>query len=137
MLLDGKHIFVVEDNIANAGVMLTSLQINGATTYLERWGTHLIPRLLGMPYLDLILMDLMLPNGVTGYDVFDQIKAESNLAHIPIVVVSASDANIEMQKARDRGFKGYISKPIQYPAFAQMIASILEGNEIWGDDLFS
>lgn len=136
MLLDDKHIFVVEDNAANAGVMLTALQINGANTYLDRWGTHLVSRLRTMPYLDLILMDLMLPNGVTGYDVFDLIKTEPTLVHIPIVVVSASDANIEMQKARERGFRGYLSKPIHYPAFAATIASILQGNEVWGEDSF-
>jgi hypothetical protein len=41
-----------------------------------------------------------------------------------------------MQKARERGFKSYISKPIQYPAFAATIAGILEGKEVWGEDSF-
>jgi len=136
MILSNKHIFIVEDNAANAGVILTTLQMQGAHTHFDRWGTHTVHRLKDLPKIDLILMDLMLPNKVSGYDVYDQIKAIPELADIPVVVVSASDANIEMTKARDKGFKGYISKPINFMTFPKAIASILEGNEIWADEDF-
>ena len=134
MLLSNKHIFIVEDNAANAGIMLTALQIQGATTYFDRWGTHTTMRLLQLPQIDLILMDLMLANGLSGYDVFDQIKQAPALSGIPIVIVSASDANVEMSKAREKGFAGYISKPIDFITFPKSIASILNGVAVWADD---
>src|SRR5689334_2703977 len=114
MLLLGKCIFLVEDNPSNAGIMLTSLQIEGAITYFDRWGSHIQTRLKSYSHLDLILMDLMLANNISGYDIFDEIKAVPSLASIPIVVVSASDANVEMNKARAKGFAGYIAKPINF-----------------------
>lgn len=128
---------MVEDNVANAGIILTTLQLSGATTHYDRWGTHTLMRIKELGKIDLILMDLMLANGMSGYDVYDRIRADPALCHIPAVVVSASDATIEMEKARQHGFAGYISKPIHYATFAQSIARILEGEEVWADDLFS
>ena len=134
MLLANKHIFIVEDNAANAGIMLTTLQMHGATTHFDRWGTHAVHRLKDLGRIDLILMDLMLANNVSGYDVYDQIKATPEIASIPIVIVSASDASLEMNKAREKGFTGYISKPIDFTSFPKMIAAILEGKAVWADD---
>ena len=136
MLLTNKHIFIIEDNAANAGIILTTLQMYGAQTHFDRWGTHAVHRLRELKNIDLILMDLMLANNVSGYDVYDQIKATPEIATIPIVIVSASDANIEMNKAREKGFAGYISKPIDFTTFPKMIAAILEGKEVWADDSF-
>lgn len=136
MTLAEKHIFLVEDNPANAGIMLTALQIEGAITHFDRWGSHTVERLRGLPHIDLILMDLMLANNISGYDVFDRIKATPELAKIPVVVVSASDANVEMGKARAKGFVGYISKPINFSTFPKIVASIIEGEPYWADDLY-
>jgi CheY-like chemotaxis protein len=136
MLLSNKHIFIVEDNAVNAGIILTILQMQGATTHFDRWGTHTVHRLKDLPKVDLILMDLMLPNKVSGYDVYDQIKTIPALADIPVVIVSASDATAEMNKAREKGFRGYIPKPIDFTTFAKAIAYVLEGNVFWAEDDF-
>lgn len=134
MLLSHVHIFIVEDNPSNAGIVMTTLQMQGATTHFDRWGTDTVDRLQRLEKVDLILMDLMLANNVSGYDVFDQIKAIPELAHIPVVVVSASDTNIEMEKARQKGFAGYISKPINFRTFPETIAKILDGHAVWADE---
>jgi two-component system, cell cycle response regulator DivK len=134
MLLRNKHIYIVEDDSRNRAVMLTILQQNGAKTSFDQWGQQTLERIKSHDKIDLILMDLMLPRGVTGYDVFAQLQADKELAGIPAVVVSASDPAIEMNKARKLGFRGYISKPIQYQSFAQVIATILEGQPVWMDE---
>lgn len=135
MLLKEKHIVIIEDNITNAAIMLTTLQNHGAITHFDRWGDQAIARLLDLPQIDLILMDLMLPAGRTGYEIFEFIKATPQLATVPVVVVSASDPSVEMPKARARGFAGYISKPIHYASFAQLIVRIIEGEAVWADEL--
>ena len=132
--LQDKHIFIVEDNAANAGIMMTTLQMAGAFTRFDRWGRDTIIRIKSDKHVDLILMDLMLPNGLTGYDVYDELQKEPELSDIPVVIVSASDANIEMNKARQKGFAGYICKPISFATFPRIIAAILKGEEFWGED---
>ena len=130
MLLKDKHIFIVEDDPRNRAVLITILQRQGALTHFDQWGIQTIDRIKEFQQIDLILLDLMLPRGVSGYDVYDQLQAEPTLAHIPVVIVSASDPALEMNKARKRGLQGYISKPINHLTFAQSIASLLDGNEI-------
>jgi CheY-like chemotaxis protein len=134
MLLTGKTIFVVEDDVRNRAVMMTLMQTQGAKTHFDKWGSHTIEEIREIGHVDLIIMDLMLPHGVTGYDVYEQLQAAADLAHIPVVIVSASDPNIEMKKARAKGFRGFISKPIDHRIFAKIINSILEGQTHWGDD---
>jgi len=131
MPLTAKHIFIVEDNVGNRSIMLTILQMAGAKTSFDQWGRQTVERLQKAGDVDMILMDLMLPNGLTGYDVFDQIKAIPELSNIPVVIVSASDPNVEMKKARAKGFQGFIPKPISYN-FPITLAAILAGQQIWG-----
>jgi two-component system cell cycle response regulator DivK len=134
MLLKDKHIYIVEDDSRNRAVMLTILQQQGAKTSFDQWGQQTIERIKSHEKVDLILMDLMLPRGVTGYDVFAHLQEDVTLASIPVVVVSASDPALEMNKARKLGFSGFISKPIQYQSFAQTIAMVLEGKQVWIDE---
>jgi CheY-like chemotaxis protein len=131
MLLKGKKFFIVEDQRANAVIVAIALQSRGAEVFIERWGAQAIEHLKQHKDVDLILMDLMLTDGLTGFDVFEQIKAVPDLAHIPIVAVSASDAAVAMKKAQEMGFAGYIAKPISYLTFPETIASILEGKKVW------
>ncbi|MCB9436222.1 MAG: response regulator [Anaerolineales bacterium] len=134
MLLTDKRIFVVEDNVAYANILMTALQMQGAQTYFDRWGTHTINRLLQLGHIDIILMDLMLANNISGYDVFDEIQAIPELSTIPVVVVSASDATLEMDKCRKKGFAGFISKPISLKTLPQTIARVLTGTPVWADE---
>lgn len=134
MLLSSKHIFLVEDNHKNAAIMTTALQMEGAKTYFDRWAKDTVQRLKSISRIDIILMDLHLANNMSGYDVFDAIQAEPDLANIPVVVVSASDATLELNKARDKGFAGYIQKPIDLNSFAKLIAAVLDGKAVWADE---
>lgn len=132
--LAGKRIFIIEDDVYNRAVMLTALQQSGAKTFFDPWGDDTIDRMKRAGHIDLILMDLMLPRGRTGYDVFQQLQTVPELTHIPVVVVSASDPALEMKKAHAMGFFGYIAKPINYVTFVRMIDRILDGQAIWGDE---
>jgi CheY-like chemotaxis protein len=134
MLLNGKKFFIVEDQRANAMIVAIALQSHGGEVYIERWGARAIEHLKQHPDVDLILMDLMLTGGLSGFDVFTQLKQIPELTHIPVVAVSASDSNIAMKKAQELGFAGYISKPISYITFPETIASILGGNKVWASE---
>jgi len=134
MLLKSKRIFVVEDDPLNMAIIATVLQEAGALVIQDPWNYNTIEKLIHSLPIDVILLDLMLRRGESGYDIFDEIKSRPELVSIPIVVVSASDPGVEMNKARDKGFTGYIAKPIQRATFAQSIAAILKGEPVWGGD---
>lgn len=132
MRLKGKRVFLVEDNQGNAAIIQMLLEQEDARVLRGRWGGSDTLSLF-QKYLpiDVILLDLMLPNGITGYDVFDLIRAQPEMQEIPIIAVSASDAATAIPKARAKGFNGYIAKPLDFMRFSDQVADILEGNKVW------
>lgn len=132
LALDGKHVFVLEDDFLNLTVIMTILKGKGAKVYSDVWGTNTLNQLKYLPQVDLILLDLMLERTrLSGYEIFDQIKAEPKLEKVPVVLVTAADPDVELKKAQDKGFNGFFSKPLDRITFAEQIASILEGEKVW------
>ncbi|MCE7948045.1 MAG: response regulator [Chloroflexi bacterium CFX4] len=132
MILKEKRIFYFEDDMKNRAIVQLILEREGAVMGFERWGgREVLPRLHAFAPIELILLDLMFPNGVSGYDVYDVIRAEPAFAQIPIVAISASDPAVELPKTRTKGFAGFISKPINLRDFPLQIAAVLNGQPIW------
>lgn len=130
-ILKGKRVFIIEDKVTNLTVMQLLLEQYGVVIGFERWGMDTVPRLLKFQPIDLILLDLMFPRGVSGYDVFDKIREEAGFAAVPIVAVSAGDASSVIPRLRGKGFSGFIAKPIEYEAFPRQVAELLIGGEVW------
>jgi CheY-like chemotaxis protein len=133
MLLQGKRIAVVEDDVTNMAIISTLLKQNGAAVIQDPWNSDTVNRLRMLLPVDLILLDLMLRNGVSGFDIFDKIKANAELVNIPVVVVTASDPALAMTKARNKGFCGYIAKPLSYREFPTQVFDVLQGKNVWAD----
>lgn len=130
MLLTNKRIFIIEDDTSNLAVTMAHVRSQGATVIYERWGTGSPDLLLKSLPFDVILLDLMLPNDVDGFDVADQIRQHPSLAHIPIIVLSAADPDIAMPRARQKGLAGFIAKPISVYV-GKYIADVLNGRQVW------
>ncbi len=131
MDLQGKRIFVVEDNIGNLTITKTLLEAHGALIATHRSGHEVMPHLKSFLPVDLIILDLMLPSGVTGYDIFSAIRTESEFDHVPIIAMSVIDRSKVVPQAKGRGFSSFISKPINFQQFPKQIADIIAGANIW------
>lgn len=130
-LLQGRRIFIVEDNLANRAIEQMMLERHGATIAIDRFGVDTLRRLQNFAPVDLIIMDLMLPDGVSGFDVTDEIRTLPAFHDVPVVVVSASDPAETLPKAKAKGFAGFISKPIDFDYFPHQIARIMNGEKLW------
>lgn len=131
--LKNKRIFYIEDNVQNRALIQLLLEQNGAMVNFERWGDKedIKQRMAAFDKIDLILLDLMFPKNVSGYDIFDFLRTLPAYNHVPIVAISAADPAIEMNKARAKGFAGYISKPISLLHFPNQISQVLDGKPVW------
>ncbi|MCC7207345.1 MAG: response regulator, partial [Anaerolineae bacterium] len=123
--------FVVEDNVLNRVLVKIILVKHGAEVEFERAGDEAIERLRLFGRTDLVIMDLMLTHGVNGYDLCEQIHALPEYAHIPVVAVSAIDPGVAIPRARERGFAGFIAKPIDDRLFPDQLAQIIAGEQLW------
>lgn len=131
MDLKGKRIFIVDDNLDNIWVMASILRNSGAQVMVDWWAAGKSQQLLQNLPLDLIILDLMLPGLRSGFLIFDEIRALSEAKNIPIIAVSAMDASIALFKTREKGFNGFITKPIEMDLFTKQIATIMNGGSIW------
>jgi chemotaxis family two-component system response regulator Rcp1 len=79
------------------------------------------------PRPDLILLDLNLPK-MDGREVLAQIKADESLKKIPTVILTTSDAEVDIVKSYQLQANCYLSKPVQLDAFESLVKSI---NDFW------
>jgi two-component system, chemotaxis family, response regulator Rcp1 len=93
-----------------------------AMAFLRHAGVH-----ARAPRPDLILLDLNLPR-MDGREVLAHIKEDVDLKTIPTVILTTSDAEIDIVKSYQLQANCYLSKPVQLEAFENLVKSI---NEFW------
>jgi CheY-like chemotaxis protein len=74
---------------------------------------------------DLILLDLNLPK-VDGREVLREIKSDPQLRLIPVVVLTTSEAEVDILKTYGLGANCFITKPVGFPEFIKVVKSIEE-----------
>ncbi len=79
----------------------------------------------GAPRPDIVLLDLNLPR-VDGREVLAQIKADDDLRRIPIVVLTTSEAEEDILRSYDLHANAYVTKPVDFERFLQVIQRIDE-----------
>ena len=125
------NVLVVEDNVPNfvlVARLLAFMGIQKCEWKTTGWGVVEFAKT--MPKVDLILMDLGLPHE-DGYEALPPIRADDELHETLVVVVTAHGSTTEMKKAREAGFDGFISKPLDVDMFPEQIRRILQGEAVW------
>jgi CheY-like chemotaxis protein len=125
------ELLLVEDN--HGDVLLTreafrdakiannlSVAIDGeeAMRMLTRQGEH-----IDHPMPDLILLDLNLPR-MDGREVLRAIRAAPQLERIPVIVLTSSNAEIDIVRSYDLKANGYIVKPVDFERLKEIVSSI-------------
>lgn len=89
-----------------------------AMAFLCREGRH-----SNAPRPDLILLDLNLPKK-GGREVLAELKQNSNLKRIPVIVLTTSQAEQDILKSYDLHANCYITKPVELDDFITIVRSI-------------
>jgi two-component system, cell cycle response regulator DivK len=125
------HILVVEDDPNNLIVVTEFLDILGVkevqTSVTGMQGLRIAE---SMPQLDLILLDIQLPEE-DGYTILGHIRANSKLQGVRVIAVTANVLPQDEARARAAGFDGFIGKPLDFGRFLLQIETLLQGEEVW------
>ncbi len=121
-----KSVLVVEDNELNMRLFCDLLDAYGYRTHQCRDGGRAV-EIARSEMPDLIIMDIQLPE-VSGLDITRWIKDDSELAHIPVLAVTAFAMRADEQRVREAGCEGYLSKPIQMMSFIRAVEGLIGGN---------
>ena len=71
----------------------------------------------------LILLDINLPD-ISGIDLLTSIKKDKNLSNIPVVILTGSNVDQDIQKSYDLGADSYLVKPISNDALMLVIEKL-------------
>lgn len=129
MPIQEAPILLVEDNPMDVDLtirafrrrkLMSDIQVardgEEALAFIERWDT-------GAPVPAVILLDVKLPR-VDGLDVLRAIKAHSTYCTIPIVMLTSSAEDVDIQTAYQLGANSYIVKPVDFEKFMEVAQQI-------------
>jgi two-component system, chemotaxis family, response regulator Rcp1 len=75
------------------------------------------------PFPDLILLDLNLPK-MSGQEVLEEIKVDSGLKHIPVVILTTSQAERDIRECYRLSANAFVTKPVDLEQFFGVVQSI-------------
>jgi len=126
----GISALVVEDDASGLAIISVMLRRLGIRTSMERYAGSVADRARKMPRLDVVFLDLGLPDG-DGYEVLQELKGDPDLRSVPVVAVTARDPGTEMPKAQQAGFDGFLGKPLNRNRFPDQVRRIISGEAVW------
>lgn len=120
---DEGHARLIEKNIRRAGVN------NEIAPFTN--GTDALAFLMGPDgsgevsagRMMLVLLDLNLPD-MTGVSILEKVKNNPHTRRTPVVVLTTTDDEREIQRCYDLGANVYITKPVDYDGFANAIRQL-------------
>ncbi|MBT6513796.1 MAG: response regulator [Crocinitomicaceae bacterium] len=74
---------------------------------------------------DIILLDLNMPKK-DGREALEEIKSHPKFKNIPVIVLTTSQAKMDIQKVYDLGANSFIQKPFKYADFSSMMESFFK-----------
>ena len=89
-----------------------------AMAFLRREGAH-----TSAPRPDLVLLDLNLPK-MDGREVLQAIKSDAELASIPVVVLTTSEAEEDVLRSYSLHANAYVTKPVDFERFIEVVRQI-------------
>jgi two-component system chemotaxis response regulator CheY len=90
-------------------------------------GREALDRLAENPDVDLILLDINMPN-MNGFELLSRLKADAALADIPVIIVSTEGKDEDTIRGLEAGAAAYIRKPFRNEAVADLIRRVMEAS---------
>jgi CheY-like chemotaxis protein len=110
-VLAGKKVLVVDDDIRNIFAMTSILEPFKMQIFSSETGKGAIETLTHTPDMDVVLMDIMMPD-MDGYDTMRAIRKLAKFRSLPIIALTAKAMKGDREKCIEAGASDYISKPV-------------------------
>lgn len=134
MVQSARSILLIEDSPEDREATIRAFQRSGcrnpivncpdgedALDYLYRRGSYTPPTQAPRP--SLILLDLNLP-GTDGREVLERVKSDENLCQIPVIVLTTSSDDRDIEACYKAGANSYIQKPVNMDGFFKAVQSL-------------
>ncbi len=119
-VLKDKKILIVDDDIRNIFAMTSLLERYEMQIISAETGKTALERLLATPDIDVVLMDIMMPD-MDGYDTMRAIRNFSRFRAMPVIALTAKAMKGDREKCIDAGASDYIAKPVESDELLSML----------------
>ena len=106
-----KKILIVDDDVRNVFALSSILEGYDMDVKYAENGREAIDVLISNPEIDLVLMDIMMPE-MDGYEAITRIRGMEKFIHLPIIALTAKAMKEDREKCIAVGASDYISKPV-------------------------
>lgn len=121
---DEGHRLLIRESLRAGGIINDIIEMRDgqeAVDYLFRRGAYENPARSPRP--GLILLDIKMPK-LDGYAVLERVKSDPVLRSVPILMLTSTDDQNEVNRCYTLGANGYVVKPIQYERFQERVKSL-------------
>jgi two-component system, response regulator len=121
------RILIVEDNSDDEILLLRQLKKAGLDSHVRiiadggRALDYLTNERLNAHELVAVFLDLQLPT-VTGLEILRAIRADERIKHLPVILMTSSNAPQAIEECRSLGISSFVAKPVTFSSFAKAVA---------------
>lgn len=127
-------ILVVDDNEINRDLLSRRLERQGYTVAVANSGRRALEMLIAEKF-DLVLLDIVMPE-MNGYQVLEHLKADEQLRHIPVIMLSSLDDLDSIVRCIEIGAEDYLSKPFNPVLLRARIDASLEKKRLRDHEVY-
>jgi CheY-like chemotaxis protein len=110
-ILGGKKVLIVDDDARNIFALTSALELKGIVVSSAERGAIAIDLLKERPDIDMVLMDIMMPE-MDGYETMSEIRKLAEFKKLPIIALTAKAMVGDREKCLEAGASDYLSKPV-------------------------
>jgi CheY-like chemotaxis protein len=110
-IMKDKKILIVDDDMRNVFALSSLLEERGMDVVVGRNGKEGIDKLENTPDINLVLMDIMMPE-MDGYEAMKQIRQKPKYKKLPIIALTAKAMQGDRDKCIEAGASDYLTKPV-------------------------
>jgi CheY-like chemotaxis protein len=118
--LEGRRILVVEDDVRNIFALSSLLEPKGAQIDIARNGREALETLTRNSNIDLVLMDIMMPE-MDGLTAMREIRKRPEWKKLPIIALTAKAMRDDQEKCLAAGANDYIAKPLDVEKLMSLV----------------
>ncbi len=119
-LFKGRTILLVDDDIRNIFALTSALEQKGAKIIIGRNGFEALEKLEQDPKIDLVLMDIMMPE-MDGLEATRRIRKQKRFEKLPIIAVTAKAMKDDQRNCLEAGANDYLAKPVDLEKLLSLI----------------
>jgi CheY-like chemotaxis protein len=125
-VLTGKRVLIVDDDVRNVFALTSALEARAMDVRFAENGRDAIECLDADPAVDLILMDVMMPE-LDGHATTRALRADARFAELPIISLTAKAMKGDREKSIAAGASDYITKPVDIDQLISLMRVWLYG----------